>query len=249
MKTHPVTRTFLKKLGNEHGESLFDHLPDVQFFIKDRQGRYIMVNRCLLLNYGMKDESEILGKTDYDYLPRYIADNYVRDDQLVLQGKRIINRIELMSHFTRTDDWYITNKIPLASADGEVIGVAGITREYGMWKETGGPMGELGNVLDYIKEHYAKNIELSKLAEIACLSESAFGRMFKRLFNMSPMQYIRAVRVNIACGLLIHTREPISEIAVKTGFADHSHFTREFAKVMGRPPKEYRDEYLKTAQI
>src|SRR3954464_10057912 len=73
-------------LGDEHGETLFDFLADVQFWIKDAAGRYVRVNRGLLMNYGFPDESAIVGRTDRDLFPPHLADQYQRDDRTVLAG-------------------------------------------------------------------------------------------------------------------------------------------------------------------
>lgn len=58
-------------------------------FLKDRQFRYVAVNRRFCLNLD-KSEEQILGHTDYDLLPRHLADKYRADDEIVLrQGRRL----------------------------------------------------------------------------------------------------------------------------------------------------------------
>jgi len=245
MKQNPITKNFLNLLGEEHGEELFNYLPDVQFFIKDLNGVFVMVNRGLLENYSLKDESEILGKTDFDLFPHYIATNFVKDDKLVFQGKKILNRIELVSRFDQSVDWFITNKIPLRSSKGEIVGLAAITREYlKITDSLSDTLGEIGKALEYIRKNYRKKIKLSKLAEIACLSESAFGRQFKKRFQIVPIQYIKTIRINAATQALIHSKDSLASIGTSVGFSDHSHFTREFVKTMGKTPADYRTEYL-----
>src|SRR5438132_7037067 len=84
--------------------ALFDCVEDILVWVKDRDGRYCWVNRAFLMNYAMdRHRSEaragfedLLGKTDYDLSPPFLADQFRLDDEQVLTGKRIVNRIELV---------------------------------------------------------------------------------------------------------------------------------------------------------
>jgi hypothetical protein len=88
-------------------------------WVKDRQGRYLWVNRAFLIKYaldhpgadGLVSAETILGKTDYDLSPAFIADQFRLDDEQVLSGHRIINRIERVGEFEGMTAWNITNKI------------------------------------------------------------------------------------------------------------------------------------------
>src|SRR4029079_16672448 len=81
---------------------LFDCVEDVLVWVKDREGRYCWVNRAFFINDSLDDRRGrtgadsrvILGKTDYDLSPAYLADQFRMDDEYVLTGKRIVDRIE-----------------------------------------------------------------------------------------------------------------------------------------------------------
>src|SRR6184192_3434729 len=96
---------------------LFDFLDDVLAWVKDRDGRYLWVNRAFLINYALEHpnldeeicERQILGKTDYDLSPAFMADQFRLDDEQVLSGNRIINRIERVGEFEGMTAWNITN--------------------------------------------------------------------------------------------------------------------------------------------
>jgi hypothetical protein len=75
---------------------LFDGLDEVQFWIKDRRGRYLHVNRAFLLNYDLQEPTQVVGKTDYDLSPAFLADQFVLDDERVLKGHKVAGRIELV---------------------------------------------------------------------------------------------------------------------------------------------------------
>jgi hypothetical protein len=99
---------------------LFDFLEGVLAWVKDRQGRYLWVNRAFLIKFALDhpgadrlvSAEKILGKTDYDLSPAFMADQFRLDDEQVLSGHRIINRIERVGEFEGMTAWNITNKIP-----------------------------------------------------------------------------------------------------------------------------------------
>src|SRR6185503_2596981 len=86
---------------------LFDFLEGVLAWVKDRQGRYRWVNRTFLIKHSLDhpgadvlvSAEKILGKTDYDLSPAFMADQFRLDDEQVLDGHRIINRIERVGEF------------------------------------------------------------------------------------------------------------------------------------------------------
>src|SRR5271156_5879776 len=116
---------------------LFDNLEDVLVWVKDCDGRYCWVNRAFVINYALAgDKSQaqaafgpqaIVGMTDYDLSPAFLADQFRLDDEHVLTGKRIVNRIELVGQPDGLTVWNVTNKIPLFDVNGVIIGTAGIT--------------------------------------------------------------------------------------------------------------------------
>ena len=116
---------------------LFDCLGDVLAWVKDRDGRYLWVNRAFLLNFAMDDRKvsgpaagpqDVIGKTDYDLSPAFLADQFRLDDEHVLAGNRIVDRIELVGQPDGQAVCNVTNKVPLIDDRGAVVGTAGITR-------------------------------------------------------------------------------------------------------------------------
>lgn len=228
---------------------LFNHLKDVKAWIKDREGRFCWVNRTLLMmhtHYGrtVGDGMEgILGKTDHDFAPTFLADQYRRDDEQVLAGIRIINRIEPFRGPDGTMCWHLTNKIPLFDECGVVVGSAGIAQ---LWETPGeGPAfgGEFADVLSYMRDHYDSPISNQQLAALSHLSLRTFERKFYSAFRLTPQRYLRNLRLRIASHALVYTRQPLAQVATSCGFADQSHFTHEFRRHFGRTPREYRDRF------
>lgn len=220
---------------------LFQHLPDVYFFAKDINGRFIMANSTFVEKCRARIESEIIGKTDHDFFPHDRADIYIKDDHYVMStGQSIINKVELAPEPDNSMNWFITSKVPLRAHDGRIIGLAGIARDLSKAITSLTPYSEMSNVLKYIDEHFADEIEIHILAEMMHLSVSQFERKFKKTFQLSPVKHITNVRINAAKQLLSTTNKKVSSIAQDTGFYDHSHLTREFIRHTGMTPTQYR---------
>ena len=222
---------------------LFEPLEDVQFWIKDRDGRYCRVNRAFLLNYALNEPGQVIGKTDYDLSPAFLADQFRFDDEQVLNGHRVVNRIERVGQAGQTASWSVTNKIPIRDARGRIVGTAGTTRLLGAeGRELVGAHG-FEPVVAHIRDYYREHISNRQLAALAHMSVRAFERKFHDSFHVTPQQYIRKLRVRMACRALVYTEKPLSEVALECGFADQSHFAREFRHQTRQTPREYREHY------
>ena len=91
---------------------------------------------------------------------------------------------------------------------------------------------------DWIDEHYASGISLSDLAAVAGLSASRLAHLFSGAVGLSPIAYRNQRRVFEARRLLL-TGMPIAETALHVGFADQSHLTRQFQRLLGASPGRY----------
>ena len=92
---------------------------------------------------------------------------------------------------------------------------------------------------DYLIEHYAENVFLEQLALLAGLSPFHFSRVFSEQIGMPPHAFQTQVRVARARTLLLEGWS-ISEVAARTGFADQSHLTRHFKRLVGITPGRYQ---------
>jgi AraC-like DNA-binding protein len=224
--------------------SLFDHIVDVQAWIKDREGCYRFVNRGFLLNYGLESAEHALGKTDFDLSPAHIAAQFRMDDRHVLGGQRISGRIELVGRYDHTAVWCVTHKVPLQDQDGIICATAGTTS----------PLTErapepdlhdvaIGHVVGLLQKRYAEKWSNEALAHEANLSVRAFERRFVKVFRVSPQQYLRRLRAGLSARELVYANQPLAAIAARFGFADQSHFTREFRRETGMTPAQYRKQF------
>ncbi|MGN0636984.1 MAG: helix-turn-helix domain-containing protein [Huintestinicola sp.] len=94
--------------------------------------------------------------------------------------------------------------------------------------------------LEYIGEHFSERITVSQLAASVHLSESYFMDRFRKQVGLSAIEYISHFRIDKACKALIGTKKNILEIALDCGFSNISNFNRQFKKIAGCSPTEYR---------
>ncbi len=223
---------------------LFEHLQDVCYFAKDRSGRFIAANEALVLMLGYNEEGELLGKTDYDLVPSYLAHAYLKDDAAVMEeGRSIVNKIELVTRNDLSVYWYTTTKIPLYGHDGTVIGLEGTTRAFKSASSALGPFPALFRAIDFIENNFSDRITVAEMAQQVGVGVRTFERQFKKRFGLTPISYLKKVRINAACRDLIQSGHSIAKIAMDCGFSDQSHLTKEFARLMRATPQVYRDTH------
>ena len=101
--------------------------------------------------------------------------------------------------------------------------------------------------LEYISIHFRENITIRQLAAVVHLSESYFMNQFQKYVGFSAIEYISHFRINQACKRLTSTKESVLEIAFDCGSRNISNFNRQFRKVAGCSPTEYRRK-MKSAE-
>jgi AraC-like DNA-binding protein len=224
--------------------ALFDCIEGVQFWVKDRAGRYRAMNRACLLDYSLASFADAAGKTDADLSPAHIATQFQLDDERVIRGEPIVNRVELVGRFDHTAVWCVTNKVPLRNERGRIVGTAGVARPLG--KDAALPAtGDtaLARAVAFMREHFVEPIDNAMLARHAGLSVRVLERRFREAFQLAPQQYLRRMRVRLACYPLVYSERTLVEIATSHGFCDQSHFGREFRRETRMTPRAYRERF------
>jgi AraC family transcriptional regulator len=102
------------------------------------------------------------------------------------------------------------------------------------------PARVLADVLDYINEHLSDPIGLAELAKTANVSRFHFTKLFKMSTGCSPMVYLERLRIRRAQELIRSGEMRLADVALATGFADQSHFTRRFHRHTGYTPGYFR---------
>jgi len=228
--------------------ALIDHMPATYFFAKDQLGRFVHVNRALLDVLGLNCEIEVWGKTDADFFMPEVAQRYRDQDQQVMSsGIPIVDHVCGVPDAAGVLRWYVETKVPLFDVQRQAVGVAGIMHDLEKAGATLAPYQRLSQAISHVSDHYAEKIAVETLAGLAHLSISQFNRTFKRLFRITPAQYITRVRINAACSMLRTNSDSVEIIAERTGFCDASHFVRQFKKIMQLTPKGYRKQWVNSS--
>src|SRR3954467_9758679 len=93
---------------------------------------------------------------------------------------------------------------------------------------------------DAMDRSYAEELDITRLAAIAHVSEAHFIRTFRDTFGETPHRYLQRRRVERAMFLLRQTDQSVTEICFDVGFASLGSFSRTFAAIVGETPTSYR---------
>ncbi len=223
-------------------EQLFDLISDTVFFVKDREARYVAVNRTLVQRCAFSSKAELLEKTTLEVFPAPMAEGYYEQDEQVLEkGAEIRDLLELHLYIKGKPGWCITTKLPLRGRNGEIVGLVGISKDIPIPETQDSGFKELAEAVEYIQTHYGRRLKIESLAGMCGLSVYQFERRMKRVFRLTAGQFIIKTRIQTACELLRSTDASVVDIALKCGFSDQSAFTRQFKITTGMTPTQYRE--------
>lgn len=103
-------------------------------------------------------------------------------------------------------------------------------------------------VLRYVDENFRRNVTLSELATQMNLSTVYFSNLFKRVFHISPKQYVLQKRIKEAQRLLLESELSIKEIAYEVGFENENYFSELFAQKVGVSALKFRRRDFPTSR-
>ncbi|MDB6030149.1 MAG: transcriptional regulator with sensor, AraC family [Verrucomicrobiales bacterium] len=222
-------------------ELIFDHTPDIAFFIKDAAGRYLVVNDSLVERHGLSSKAQMLGRRPCDVCPGEFGRIPTEQDAAVLRtGRPIIERLELHWDAPNKPVWCLTTKLPMRDANGTVVGLIGISKDVRAPMPVKEIPAKIAAALRHLETDFAGPLTSSNLARIAGLPAARFARIIRRIFGITPSQLIAKTRIAAASRLLRETTRSIADIAHACGYADHSAFTRAFRAVTSVTPAHFR---------
>lgn len=221
---------------------LFDHAPDVAFFVKDSAGRYVAVNDSLIKRHGYRHKSQVLGRRPCDICPGDFGRLPAEQDAQVLRtGKPLIDHLEQQWYLPQQPVWCVTTKLPLRDAAGKVVGLIGISRDVRAPVDPRNIPVELAAALEGFENNLAEPVTPTILAQQAGLTPAKFARLIRRFFDLTPNQFLTQTRLAAAARLLRESDLIVANIAQACGFYDHSAFSRAFHSAMGVTPSAYRE--------
>jgi len=91
-----------------------------------------------------------------------------------------------------------------------------------------------------LRADIARNWQIEDMADISSLSASQLHRQFRQKTGTTPMDWMRHERMNLAKRLLTSSDAKISAVALSSGYGDPYHFSRDFRRISGQSPSEFR---------
>ncbi len=115
--------------------ALLENIPD-RIYFKDVKSRFLRISSSMSRRLGVKDRADVLGKTDFDFYPKPLAQEFFNDEQrIILTGQPLINKLERIIDRDGRESWASVTKVPLYNKSGAVTGIIGISRDVSKLKE------------------------------------------------------------------------------------------------------------------
>ncbi len=223
-------------------ESLFDHVPTIVFAIKDHLGRYINISEGCVDRCHLQSKAQAVGKTVFELFPRPMAQRYHQQDELLFTtGRPLFDSLDMTLFGDRSIGWCLTHKLPLYDKRRRIVGLACLSMDLIEPSRERYVDQQLADMLDYVRTHLSHSVRVEEMSERAQLSVSQLERRMKKIFQLTPAQYLLKTRIETATYLLQTSSNAIAEIALQVGFCDQSALTRPFKMLTGMTPKQYRE--------
>jgi PAS domain S-box-containing protein len=182
--------------------TLLDNIPD-RIYFKDRESRFIRINRALMALFQLQRPEDAYGYTDADFYGAEHAQAAREDEQRVMQtGQPVLNKVEFELLHDGTRAWSLTTKLPLRDRQGTIVGTCGISREITDLKEMESTLENERNllraVIDNVPDHiFLKDAEghylLDNEAHMRWLGASDRSEIVGRTpFDFFPDEVARA---------------------------------------------------------
>lgn len=224
--------------------TLFNALTDTYYFAKNTHGQFVYANKLLSERFALTSPDEVFNKTDFDFFRPDIAQQIRQDDLAVLKSQQPIRKkLEIVNNGQNEPLWLMTTKSPLYNIHGNVVGIEGLSIDASKSQTRLEPYHVFNKPISHIQKHYGQPIKIAELANMSNMSLSTFERQFKKHLGTTPLNYIKKVRIQEACGLLLQGL-PIPRVAHSCGFCDQSYFGKEFKQLLAITPKQYVDKHL-----
>lgn len=235
------TSASVEAIAIEKLATLFDFAPEIAFFVKDCDGRYVSVNSSLAERHGLESKAEAIGKRPSDICQGEFGRRpSQQDEDLLRTGTPVIEHLEMQWSRTNKPIWCLTTKLPIFGEDGRIAGIVGFSRDVRVPMQSDEiPEGFVGALKEF-ESDLAPHVSPSWLAEKSSLTPAQLNRLMRRVFGLTPSQFISRIRISAASRMLKETEKTIADIANSCGFYDHSAFARAFRNATGVTPSQFR---------
>jgi AraC-like DNA-binding protein len=101
----------------------------------------------------------------------------------------------------------------------------------------------IDRIFQFTIDSFKEPVSLAQVAGIACMSIPAFCNYFKRSTKKTYIDFLNEVRIGYACNLLMETKKPVLDICYESGYNTMANFHKQFLKVKGLTPLQYRKSF------
>ncbi len=127
--------------------TLLENLPD-RIYFKDEESRFLRISRAVVEQFKVADQSQAVGKTDFDFFTAEHAQVALNDERLVMRtGEPIIGKVERETLSDGSITWALTSKLPMRDKTGRIVGNFGISRDITEIKRIESELAEERNLL------------------------------------------------------------------------------------------------------
>ena len=221
-------------------EQIFDHLPAVLFYVKDREARYLLVNNTLLRQSGRGSKADVIGLTSDDLFGFTGPTTLTQDREVISTGKPVVDVLRLFFSADGHRQWCLSSKFPVADEAGQVVGLVGVSRILSRPDEKHASYKRLLDFLKMLEAPDQQQVRISEIAAAVNLSMDTLERLCREVFSMTPKQIMMRMRLDRACRMLETSADSITDIATECGYSDHSAFSRQFKAATLFTPQQYR---------
>ena len=102
----------------------------------------------------------------------------------------------------------------------------------------------ISNSVEYMKKNYFLQLNLDDIAEVSCMSKFHYNRIFLKIMETSPWNYLTKIRIEKAIELMQNDKYDLEMISKMVGFSSANYFNKVFRKFLGTSPGRYKKEHF-----
>ena len=219
---------------------LLDGAPQVLFCVKDVDGRYLAVNHAFVERTTTRSRREVIGRTADELFPAELAARYqAQDAEVIGHGVPVRDELELITGPDGRPGWYATTKLPVRDDAGRLVAIAVVSVDLARGADDA-DVSALARAVHHVHEHLTDNVTVEEMAGAGGFTVAQLEHRMPRVFGVSPKQYMIKARVEEATRLLADTDLAVADVAQRCGWYDQSALNRQFTRIVGCTPGEYR---------
>lgn len=159
------------------------------------------------------------------------------NDQTLNEVSELMLEMPYMEKFQQMMHFYKILDIIGRSTTIELL----VSEEYARKRFTTGNR-RIATIHEHMMIHYREKIDLDEMADLVSMAKGSLCRFFKSQMGMTIFEYLNQIKIELSCNLLRNPDLSILDVAFDSGFNNLSHFNKQFKKVTGQTPSEYRKQ-------